>query len=86
MVLEWAIGGRHLEYSLLRWALPFVRMTPVKFVGFLTEMHAGGDRFEDRMDQEALLNVLIETEKNHARPTAAIQLQMKKVWGWISED
>lgn len=44
-----------------------------------------GDRFEDRMDQEALLNVLIQTEKDHARPTAAIQLQMKKAWGWISE-
>jgi len=38
------------------------------------------------MDQEALLTVLIQTEKDHARPTAAIQHQMKEAWGWISED
>jgi hypothetical protein len=82
--LEWVIGGRRLEYSLPRWASLFVRITPVYWCGY-SDWDAGGDRFEDRMDQEALLNVLIETEKNHARPTAAIQLQMKKVWGWIPE-
>ncbi|KAK0119490.1 hypothetical protein ONS95_010938 [Cadophora gregata] len=41
-----------------------------------------GDRFRDRLEQEALLELLIETQKDHARPTAAIQMQMKSNWGW----
>ncbi|KIN05899.1 hypothetical protein OIDMADRAFT_113285 [Oidiodendron maius Zn] len=45
-----------------------------------------GDRFTDRIDQEALLDVLVKTEKDHARPTAAIQLQMKESWGWVTND
>lgn len=40
----------------------------------------------DRIDQEALLDVLKRTEKDHARPTAAVQQQMKESWGWISDD
>ena len=44
----------------------------------------GGDRFTDRIDQEALLDVLVKTERDHARPTAAIQLQMKESWGWAT--
>lgn len=40
----------------------------------------------DRIDQEALLDVLERTEKDHARPTAAVQQQMKESWRWISED
>lgn len=41
-----------------------------------------GDLFEDRADQEALLYVLDRTERDHARPTAAIQDSLKKDWGW----
>ncbi|CZT11165.1 uncharacterized protein RCO7_09899 [Rhynchosporium graminicola] len=44
-----------------------------------------GDRFDDRLEQEALLQLLIETENDHARPTAAIQKHMKLVWGWNQE-
>ncbi|KAH9213572.1 hypothetical protein DL95DRAFT_338963 [Leptodontidium sp. 2 PMI_412] len=39
-----------------------------------------GDRFDDRLEQEALLNLLIETERDHARPTAAIQKQITAAW------
>ncbi|RDW73068.1 hypothetical protein BP6252_06975 [Coleophoma cylindrospora] len=41
-----------------------------------------GDRFTDRIDQEALLDILARTEKDHARPTAALQQQMMTSWGW----
>ncbi|OWP06500.1 hypothetical protein B2J93_9273 [Marssonina coronariae] len=41
-----------------------------------------GDRFDDRIDQESIIEVLVETERCHARPTAAIQKQMKDAWGW----
>ncbi|PVH69507.1 hypothetical protein DL98DRAFT_171269 [Cadophora sp. DSE1049] len=44
-----------------------------------------GDRFKDRLEQEALLQLLIETQKDHARPTAAIQMQMKANWGWPTD-
>lgn len=45
-----------------------------------------GDRFDIRSDQEALLDVLVRTENDHARRTTAVQNQMKEAWGWISED
>ncbi len=41
-----------------------------------------GDRFEGRKEQEALLQVLVRTENDHARPTAAVQKQMREAWGW----
>ncbi|PBP23553.1 ARCA-like protein [Diplocarpon rosae] len=41
-----------------------------------------GDRFDERIDQESIIEVLVETERCHARPTATIQKQMKDVWGW----
>lgn len=44
-----------------------------------------GDRFEDRFDQEALLDILVRTERDHARPTAAVQKQLKEAWGWVDE-
>lgn len=43
----------------------------------------GGDRFLERADQEALLDVLVKTEQDHARPTALVQEQMKRSWGWM---
>ena len=41
-----------------------------------------GDRFSDRTEQEALLNVLVITEQDHAWPTAAAQSHLKRAWGW----
>jgi hypothetical protein len=44
-----------------------------------------GDRFSERRAQDALLDVLRQTEKDHARPTTAVQQQMMSSWGWIEE-
>ncbi|KAI1455557.1 hypothetical protein F4805DRAFT_265043 [Annulohypoxylon moriforme] len=44
-----------------------------------------GDQFGERSDQEALIDLLKMTEGDHARPTAAIQQQLMKAWGWIPE-
>ncbi|KAI1118511.1 hypothetical protein F5Y14DRAFT_438495 [Nemania sp. NC0429] len=41
-----------------------------------------GDHFGERSDQEALAAFLKKTETAHARPTAAIQQQLMKAWGW----
>lgn len=41
-----------------------------------------GDRIKGREDQEALLGILVQTEKDHARPTKAIQEQMMEAWDW----
>ncbi|KAI1098764.1 hypothetical protein F4804DRAFT_346072 [Jackrogersella minutella] len=45
-----------------------------------------GDQFGERSDQEALIDTLRKTEADHARPTAAIQQQLMKAWGWIPEN
>ncbi|KAI3322389.1 hypothetical protein HD806DRAFT_123611 [Xylariaceae sp. AK1471] len=44
-----------------------------------------GDQFSERSDQEALAEFLKKTETAHARPTAAIQQQLVKAWGWTSD-
>ncbi|CAK7201388.1 hypothetical protein SEUCBS139899_004092 [Sporothrix eucalyptigena] len=46
---------------------------------------AFGDRFHERADQEALLDMLRLTEKDHARPTEAVQQQLMRSWNWTSE-
>lgn len=45
-----------------------------------------GDQFGERSDQEALLDILKRTEAEHARPTAAIQQQLLRAWGWVPDD
>lgn len=35
-----------------------------------------GDHFQKRQDQQAMLDILKKTEKFHARPTEAVQLQI----------
>ncbi|KAL1906886.1 hypothetical protein Sste5344_007330 [Sporothrix stenoceras] len=45
---------------------------------------AFGDRFHEREDQKALLDMLRRTEKDHARPTEAVQRQLMRSWGWNS--
>ncbi|KAI1122668.1 hypothetical protein F5Y10DRAFT_286960 [Nemania abortiva] len=45
-----------------------------------------GDHFSERSDQEALAEFLKKTETAHARPTAAIQRQLMKAWGWADAD
>ncbi|KAJ5183152.1 hypothetical protein N7492_000768 [Penicillium capsulatum] len=41
-----------------------------------------GDRFTDRLEQEALLGVLVKLEDEHAYPTAGTQELLKVAWGW----
>ncbi|TLS30026.1 hypothetical protein PpBr36_03195, partial [Pyricularia pennisetigena] len=47
---------------------------------------AFGDRFENKRDQDALLEILARTSRDHARPTEAVQKQMMQSWGWIADD
>ncbi|KAI1641751.1 uncharacterized protein F4817DRAFT_38695 [Daldinia loculata] len=45
-----------------------------------------GDQFGEQSDQEALMDILRKTEADHARPTASIQQQLMKAWGWLPEN
>lgn len=42
-----------------------------------------GDRFQERADQEALLDMLRRTDKDHGRPTEAVQRQLMQSWDWL---
>lgn len=46
---------------------------------------AVGDQFHERQDQQACLDILKRTEKDHARPTEAVQRQMMKSWDMNEE-
>lgn len=41
-----------------------------------------GDRFSDRLEQEALLGVLTKLEDEHAYPTSSTQELLRGAWGW----
>lgn len=41
-----------------------------------------GDRFTDRIEQEALLGLLVKLEDEHAYPTTSTQESLKAAWGW----
>ncbi|OCL02702.1 hypothetical protein AOQ84DRAFT_348764 [Glonium stellatum] len=41
-----------------------------------------GDRFTDRQEQEALMQILLKTEE-HAWPTSTAQTHLKEAWGWM---
>ncbi|KAF2966074.1 hypothetical protein GQX73_g7503 [Xylaria multiplex] len=45
-----------------------------------------GDHFGEGSEQRALAEFLKNTETAHARPTAVIQQQLMKAWGWIDAD
>lgn len=51
----------------------------------LTPLCAVGDQFHERKDQEACLDILKRTEKDHARPTEAVQQQMMRSWDMTEE-
>lgn len=44
-------------------------------------MQPVGGYFHDRKDQDAMLGILKETQKEHARPTAKVQEKMLAAWG-----
>jgi hypothetical protein len=52
----------------------------------LFNIAAVGDRFESKADQQAFLDLLSLTEREHARPTESVQRQMMKSWGWMGDD
>ncbi|KAF3771109.1 hypothetical protein M406DRAFT_354693 [Cryphonectria parasitica EP155] len=54
--------------------------TPPSMFTACMAIAAFGDQFQDRRDQDACLKILKVTEKNHARPTEAVQRQMMKSW------
>ena len=41
-----------------------------------------GDRFTDRLEQEALLEVLLKLQDEHAYATLSTREQLKEAWGW----
>lgn len=41
-----------------------------------------GDRLTDRVEQKALLGVLVKLEEEHAWPTHATQKSLKEAWSW----
>jgi hypothetical protein len=41
-----------------------------------------GDRFTDHLEQEALLEVLLKLQDEHAYPTLSTREQLKEAWGW----
>ena len=43
-----------------------------------------GDRFTERVEQEALLEILVKLEEDHAWPTFTTQDNLKDAWGWNS--
>lgn len=43
---------------------------------------SGGDLFTDRLEQQALLEVLMKTEVDLAWPTATSQEYLRERWGW----
>lgn len=56
--------------------------TPPSMFTACMAIAAFGDRFTERRDQEAMVDMLIQTENDHARPTTKIQNRLKKAWGW----
>jgi len=45
----------------------------------------GGERFTERVEQDALLDILVQTDREHAWPTTAAQKQLRESWGWDLE-
>ena len=46
---------------------------------------SGGERFTERVEQDALLDILVQTDREHAWPTTAAQKQLRESWGWDLE-
>ncbi|KAL2013704.1 hypothetical protein VTN00DRAFT_1229 [Thermoascus crustaceus] len=58
------------------------RQSPPAFLTATLAITMCGDRFTDLVEQQALLNVLIETDRDNAWPTAAMQKKLRETWGW----
>ncbi|KAI9742016.1 MAG: hypothetical protein M1834_000405 [Cirrosporium novae-zelandiae] len=58
--------------------------TPPNMISAFMGISVCGDKFTKLRDQEALLDVLVRTEKRHGWPTGQTQGQLKEAWGWES--
>ncbi|KAF2808889.1 uncharacterized protein BDZ99DRAFT_389299, partial [Mytilinidion resinicola] len=56
--------------------------TPPNYVTASMAIAMAGDRFTERAEQEALLEIILKTEKIHAWPTSTAQTHLKEAWGW----
>lgn len=45
-----------------------------------------GDQFTDLHEQQAILDVLVYTDKQHAWPTTDIQQQLREAWSWFPRE
>ncbi|KAK1829133.1 hypothetical protein QBC39DRAFT_139994 [Podospora conica] len=59
--------------------------TPPSVFTACMAISAFGCYFQDRRDQEEMMRLLIKTEEDHARPTESVQIEMRRVWGWVSD-
>ncbi|OCK75378.1 hypothetical protein K432DRAFT_429464 [Lepidopterella palustris CBS 459.81] len=59
--------------------------TPPNYVTACMAIAMAGDRFTERREQEALLRLLLKTEKEHAWPTSTAQMHLKEAWGWTEQ-
>lgn len=41
-----------------------------------------GDKFTQRREQEAVLNILVTCDRKHAWMTGTVQENLKTSWGW----
>ncbi|RFU32758.1 hypothetical protein B7463_g3577, partial [Scytalidium lignicola] len=75
------VEARH--ETLLEYTREWSRCCPESFSPtFYREPDRGGDRFTERIEHEAMLDVLVRTEKELGWPTTTAQQRMKQSWGW----
>lgn len=60
--------------------------TPPGMVTACAAIGTCGDRFTDRVEQEALLRVLEKLENENVYPTSPSQKSLKQAWGWEGPD
>lgn len=62
------------------------QQSPPGLVNAFVAIGMCGDRFSDRLEQEALLGVLFKLEDEHAYPTTSTRELLKEAWGWDRYD
>jgi hypothetical protein len=48
----------------------------------LLTFESGGDRVTDKIEQDALLEILIRTEEIHSLSTGKAQKELREAWDW----
>lgn len=60
--------------------------SPPSLVVASVAIRMSGDRFTNRLQQAALLDLLVKLEDKHAWPTHSTQQLLKEAWDWDSRD